>query len=170
MHIALTLVLLLAAAVPAVADSHPRLRGATLDETRLIEDLLCRSSIARALADEIAASDLIVYVELTAALRAGHGATRFVATAGGFRFLRVVLGAMTHPADRAALLAHELQHVVEIGRAADVRDTNGLRRLYAVIGEDRSAQQAFETAAARDVGARVRREISGPPLARTRGE
>lgn len=85
MQIALTLVLLLAAAaVPAVAAPHPRLRGATFDETRLIEDLLRRSSIARALADEIAASDLIVYVELTATLRAGHGATRLVARPEAF--------------------------------------------------------------------------------------
>jgi hypothetical protein len=167
-RIAFSILVLLVTAMPAIAGNPPRLRGTTPAETRIIAELLARSAIARSLAAEIEASDLIVYVELTARVPRGRAATRMVATTGTARYLRVVLGMMTHPSDRGALLAHELQHAVEIARARDVRDDDGLRRLYAAIGENRRAQYAFETTEARRVAAEVQREITGAgrPVAR----
>ena len=161
MRIAFSILMLLVVCVPAVAGTPSRLRGTTPAESAIIAELLARSAVGRALAAEIEASDVIVYVELTVSVAAGRAATRLVATTGAGRYLRVVLGMRTHPADRAALLAHELQHVVEIARARDVRDDTGLRRLYAKIGEDRRALYAFETTEARRVAAEVRREMSG---------
>jgi hypothetical protein len=158
-RIALSLLVLLAATAPSFADPLPRLRGTSPKEASLIRELLERSSTARALANEIEATDLIVYVQLTATEGAGRAATRLVTATNSARFLRVVMGAMTHPHDRAALLAHELQHVIEIGHAPEVRDIEGLRALYRRIGEDRAARFSFETAEARAVGWRVRREL-----------
>ena len=160
MRIAIPIVALLVLTVSSVTASGPHLRGASPRETRLIQELLARSSTARDLAGQIESSDVIAYVQLASELPGGRAATRFVVTTAGNRFLRVVLGAMTNPADRAALLAHELQHVVEIAHAPDVRDEKGLRQLYARIGEDRTARFVFETTAAREVAARVQREIA----------
>jgi hypothetical protein len=164
-RIASSVVVLLITAVPCMAETVPHLRGTSSKEAHIIRDLLDRSSTARALANELETTDLIVYVELTPAERAGRAATRFVVATERYRFLRVVLGAMTHPRERAALLAHELQHAVEIGRARDVRDIAGLQRLYRQIGEDRKARFAFETSAARAITARVHRELATQPPA-----
>jgi hypothetical protein len=151
------LVLLLASATASVT---PHLRGASARETAVIRDLLARSETARALAAEIEARDVIVYVETARALTRGRAATRFVTAAHGMRYLRITLGAVPHGDDLAALLAHELQHVTEIARRPDVVDDAGVLRLYRAIGEERAAGNAFETAAAREVGARVRSELS----------
>lgn len=153
----LAVLAVLAAWSPAAAS--PRVRGASIKETRILQDLLARSETARALVADIDATDLIVYVQLAIDQGPGRGATRLVDARGDYRYLRIVIGAMTHPADRGALIAHELQHALEIGRATDVRDNETLRRLYARIGEDARALFAFETAAARRVGARVSQEL-----------
>ena len=157
--IAILAVLAVLAAWSPVAAASPRVRGASIKETRILQDLLARSDTARALVAEIDATDLIVYVQLAIDQGPGRGATRLVDARGDYRYLRIVIGAMTHPADRGALIAHELQHALEIGRATDVRDNETLRRLYARIGEDARALFAFETAAARRVGARVSQEL-----------
>lgn len=151
------LVLLLAA---TAAPATPHLRGASDHETALIQDLLARSATARALASEIECRDVIVYVESTRTLSRGRAVTRFVTASNGVRYLRITLGPVPHRDDLAALLAHELQHVTEIARAPDVVDDAGVLRLYRAIGEERGAGNAFETAAAREVGAQVRAELS----------
>ena len=159
MRTTLPLVLLLATTSPSLADSVPQVRGASPRETRVIEHLLGRSATARALVSELESSDVIVYVELAPNEAGGRAATRFVTTTASHRFLRIVIGAMTPPYERGPLLAHELQHAVEIAREPDVRDDDGMRRLYLRIGEDRAARASFETAAARATGLRVRREL-----------
>jgi hypothetical protein len=165
-RITLSVLVLLAAAAPSFADPLPRLRGTSPREASLIRELLERSSTARALANELESTDLIVYVQLTASEGAGRAATRLVTATDTARFLRIVMGAMTHPHDRAALLAHELQHVIEIGHAPEVRDIDSMRQLYRRIGEDRAARFSFETAEARAVGWRVRRELMDGDRAR----
>jgi hypothetical protein len=152
------LVLLLAseASVPAA----PHLRGASAREKALIDELLARSATARTLAAEIESRDVIVYVQMTRTLARGRAVTGFVTAAGGTRYIRITLGAVPNRDDLAALLAHELQHAGEIARSPNVKDDAGVRRLYQAIGEERGAGDAFETAAARDVGARVRTELS----------
>ena len=163
MRIASSVLILLVTSAPAFADAVPRLPGTSPKEAVLIQGLLDRSSTARALADELESTDLIVYVQLTGAEPADRAATRLVTATQSYRFLRVVIGIMTPPSERAVLLAHELQHVIEIGRSPEVRDIAGLRRLYRRIGEDHSAKFAFETSAAREIGMRVRRELLEAP-------
>ena len=151
---------LLLAAVTVLVPSVPRLRGASPRETAIIADLLARSATARALAAGLSSVDVIVYVQIDTKLPRGHGATRFVTSTPSARFVRISLAPAGHADDLAALLAHELQHVIEIARAPDVIDRRGVRRLYHVIGNDRSATSAFETVAAQEVAREVRRELS----------
>ena len=163
MRTAVTLFTLLVTIVPCAADPlepHRQIRGTSPTETRLIQELLARSATARALAAEIEGTDLIVYVQYSAEQPVGRAVTRLAAATTKHRYLRVIMGPTTHATERGALLAHELQHAVEIGLAPDVRDDHGMRRLFAEIGEDRHARFAFETAAAREIGARVLRELA----------
>ena len=155
------LVLLVAAATAAslTSPSLHNVRGASPRETALVRELVARSATARALTAQIGSEAVIVYVEIRASMPRGHGATRLAATTPYARFIRITLAPGAHPDDLAALLAHELQHALEIARA-DVKSSDDLRRLYRAIGDDRAASLAFETAAAQEVGARVRQELS----------
>ncbi len=56
-----------------------------------------------------------------------------------------------HQPQQVAWLAHELQHALEVAAATEVRDVEGLRRLFARIGTDLGNGQ-FETDAAVAVG------------------
>ena len=155
-----TSLVLLLAAVTTLLPSVPRLRGASPRATAIIADLLARSPTARTLAAGLLSVDVIVYVQIDTKLPKGHGATRFVTSTPSARFVRISLAPAGHADDVAALLAHELQHVLEIARAPDVIDTDGVRRLYHVIGNDRSATSGFETVAAQEVARQVRQELA----------
>ena len=61
------------------------------------------------------------------------------------------------PSELPALLGHELQHAVEIAEREEVRDEEGVRRLYLEIGRQGSGD-SFETDAALDVEWQVRLE------------
>ena len=154
--------LLLVAAATAASLTPPSLhnvRGASPRETALLQKLVARSATARALAAQLGVEAVIVYVEVRPSMPRGHGATRLAATTPLAQFIRITLAPGAHPDDLAALLAHELQHALEIARAG-VTSSDDLRRLYRAIGEDRTAAAAFETVAAQEVGARVRQELS----------
>jgi len=156
------LVLLVAAATASsfTPPSLAHLRGASPRETAVLRDLVARSATARKLAGQIESEAVIVYVEIKPSMPRGRGATRLAATTPLARFIRITLAPVAHPDDLAALLAHELQHAVEIALAPDVTSREDVRRLYRSIGEDRAGTVAFETRAAQDVGARVREELS----------
>jgi hypothetical protein len=143
---------------PEESATLQRLRGASARERHLIGELQRRSATARALMEEIETSDVIVYVQLTTGEPAGRALTVFVVATERHRFLRVSIGARTPAHELPPLLAHELQHVVEIARAVNVRDTGSLRKHYARIGDALEADRKYDTAAAREIFRRVRRE------------
>jgi hypothetical protein len=163
MRATLLLVPLLVTAVSASDETVPRLRGTSTIEMRIIDDVLARSTTARMLVRELDAHDVIAYVQMVPGELPGRAATRFVTATAEYRFLRVVIGARTSPGDVGALLVHELQHVLEIARAPEVRDVATMRKLYQRIGENPNARFEFETTAAREVTLRARRELAETP-------
>lgn len=87
------------------------------------------------------------------------GATRLVGTAGARLYLRIDLDTRGRLAERAAVLAHELRHVLEIVEAA-ASTQDEMRRLYERIGRHAGGTlYAYETAAAEADGVQVLREI-----------
>ena len=124
----------------------------------LLDEAAARSATVRALIDRLAATDVIVYVEMTASPQIALARTKLVAATPGVRFLRIGIRGMLPPHDVTPLLAHELQHAVEIAESADVRDEDGLRRLYARIGHQHG-MDSYETDAARAVERAVRLEM-----------
>ena len=127
----------------------------------LIERTLLDSPTVRTLAAGLAATDVIVYVELTSSPRIGRAATMFVVGTRERRFLRISINASVSPWDLGPLLAHELCHALEIARAPEVRDRYDLRALYQRIGRVEADNTRFESAAALDTERLVRAELYG---------
>ena len=167
MVIPLVLLVAVVTASSLTPPSFDHLRGVSPRETALLRDLVARSATARTLAARIESEAVIVYVEIAPSMPRGRGATRLAATTPLARFIRITLAPVAHADDQAALLAHELQHAVEIAGAPDVTSSADVRRLYQSIGKNRTATVALETAAAEEVSARVRLELSRNPALKT---
>ncbi len=123
---------------------------------------LARSATFRRLVETLGQSDVIVYVEpkLTRQALGGYLSHNIV-TASGYRYLHVAID--VHGADGrlVPLLAHELQHAVEVSRDPDARDADGLERLFSrlAIMFGCAGSTCSETQAAKDVEATVRTEM-----------
>ena len=157
MHAAWAFALLLAGSGADKPSTAPRVRAAPT-AGRAIEDAAARSATVRALLDRLAASDVIVYVEITSMPDVPVARTKLVTATPVARFLRIGINSATSVLDRPALLAHELQHALEIAEHREVRDDGGVRRLYAAIGTQHGVDQ-FETDAAVRVERQVRAEL-----------
>jgi hypothetical protein len=160
MH-AICLMLMLLAATSA-ADT-PRIAPltrvrATADAAPLLARTAERSATVRDLLARLAQTDVIVYVEIVPLQTTPLARTRFVTATPSARFLRIALNSTITPRDAPALLAHELQHAVEIAAHAEVRDDDGVRRLYRRIGRQYRVDN-YETDAARTIEYRVRGEM-----------
>lgn len=135
-----------------------RILSPVLGET--LEEIYRLSPAARVIIDELERSDLIVHVQpMPLHLRRQfNGMMRFVLAAGNRRFLRLTINEQL-PADRrAAALAHELQHALEVARADGVDNAAAFAALYRSIGRESGGDRAgscFETDAAQRVGAEV---------------
>ena len=116
------------------------------------------SGTVRRLLDRLAASDVIVYVEMTATPDVPTARTKLVSATPAARFLRIAVNVAQPMPEWPSLLAHELQHAVEIAEHTDVRDQPALRRLYAAIGHQHSTD-SYETEAAIAVERAVRSEL-----------
>jgi hypothetical protein len=122
---------------------------------------LQRSSTMRALADRVEQSDVVVYLEIAFRLDPGMAAcVTWMASAPGARYLRVSMRANLREADAIAMLAHELQHVVEVIDSPEVQSGADLAALYARIGHRTgSGGRTWDTVAALRAGELARGDL-----------
>jgi hypothetical protein len=158
--------------VPAFASAseldlspHRRFRPA---EPRLQELLALGMQISptfRALVGRVARSDVIVYVVSDETTPRGiDGQLTFLSAAGGVRYVVVRLRPLASRLDEVALLAHELQHAVEIADTPAIVDASSMQQEYSRIGRaGRPVREAitFDTRAAVETGIQVAREVRG---------
>jgi hypothetical protein len=144
----------------SVAPDHTsRLRAVDAKAAALLKAGNARSTTFRLLTEAIERSDLVVWVS------AGHlqpaGQVQFVAATPYSRYVRVAVRLPGLENALVCTLAHELQHVVEIADASEVRDTRSLLRFYERIGwGGRSGARAeVETANAQRIGLKVLNEL-----------
>lgn len=154
--------LMCAVASASAASVSPRamarLRPGSETARVLLDDAFARSAVVRGLVDDLATSDVIVHVDLGRPAGGVAGSTIFITATEHARYLRVTLDTMTPPHDLIPFLAHELEHVLEIARHPDVRDAEGMRRLYGRIGLNARSIVSYETDGARAVERRARAE------------
>lgn len=143
--------------VAAVRVLPPVLAATLADSAR-------QSPTLRALVDELALSDLIVHILGAPVYQSRRlaGTMHFVSTVGGRRYLRITVDEGLPRDVRAAILAHELQHAVEVARARWVVDVRSLGLLYERIGRRSCACRrgaCYETVDAQRTEARVLMEM-----------
>lgn len=119
-----------------------------------------RSAIASHLLESVEQADVIVYLELVRDPQVPRARTTLAGSEAGRRMLLMSIDAEKSLNEQIALLAHELQHVLEIAHAPGVTTPSGLRELYQRIGSDALARDRFETAAADRIGREVFAELT----------
>lgn len=118
-----------------------------------------RSTTFRGLVGALRNSDLIVYIGSESLMAAPViGEIHFLTSAATHRYLRVLVKADLDPWERAEMIAHELQHALEIAAVPEVRDTAAMDALYDRIGY-RVGFDRHETEAAKTTAAIVQREM-----------
>jgi hypothetical protein len=156
MHATWLLAIWLGASDKPVTAPASRVRAAHGAE-QVLQDA-ARSGTVQGLLARLAATDVIVYVEITGASDVPTARTKLVTATPSVRFLRIGINAAQPVPDWPSLLAHELQHAVEIAEHSEVRDDPGVRRLYAAIGHQHGTD-SYETEAAARVERLVRSEL-----------
>jgi hypothetical protein len=145
---------------PAAAQPAPHVRGESERAIALLQDGTTRSSTIRALVAAIAESDIFVFVDIDRPSRLFRGRTTLLGASAAGRYLLVLVRFNIDPDRQVEMLAHELQHCVEIARAPQVRDAAALRLYMARIGRNLGGDDDFETDAARAIEFVVGRELA----------
>jgi hypothetical protein len=169
-HGARSLMLLLIVATPSlstaaesIAEAPRRLSIRSTDRRlrSLLEHGVRVSPTLRALVARLHASDVVVYLQCDGP-SGPDGRLTFLSTAGGYRYV-VVRMARFSRAQQIAMMAHELQHAVEIAETPAIVDGPSLVREYRRIGYENLSSQlpgvSFDTQAAVKAGERVLREL-----------
>ena len=134
----LALVGMLLATTPAWSADEP-VRSSDHWVLAAIEDGKARSTTFSGLVARLTASDAVVYVE--AGLRLPAGLVGYldheVKAAGDFRYVRVVVDASLEHDRLIAVIAHELQHAVEVAGAPDARSSAGVSAVFRNINGGR---------------------------------
>lgn len=157
-YLCISLVVLALSPMPAADERQVR----PLDPwaTESLDRVIQRSALARELMGRLESSDLVVYIETLTVMPADlAGTTRFMTSAGGYRYVRISLRRGMDATERAAILGHELQHACELADST-ATDLPGVRRLYERLGHRISrSEELFETREALQAGQRVLLEL-----------
>jgi hypothetical protein len=157
---------LLLLATPVFAEGSLE-RVIVVDPTlaTLVSEGHTRSMTFRDLIDRIERSDWVVFVQAGRCPdRAAIGCLlHVVGTFDGRRYVRLLVNPHgRHPDQVITILAHELQHALEVAAAGTVMDVDTLMQLQRQIASSRSKvakAELYETAAARKVEEVVFREL-----------
>jgi hypothetical protein len=170
-RVALLFLLTATTAVPIAAadpsdDAHAHVRMTDKRLHQLVHEGLRSSGTFRRLVERLERSDVVVYFECDGTIRPA-GRLTFVSAVAGVRYLHVRVSRLGSRDQQIALIAHELQHAVEIADAPDVVDVASLGAAYERIGyvNHRVATPgvAFDSEAAVRTGYQVLHELSGRP-------
>jgi hypothetical protein len=159
---------LVLSAASATADdlgSHVRISDGNL---RALKDQgAVRSETFRDLLVRLDTTSVLVFVDCEWFLPSGVAAhTAFMTVVDGLRYVRVAISCSLPPRLRLPMLAHELQHALEIGENPAVTDVDSMESYYESAGfEDyyQHIDRSFETSAAIAVQRRVEQELTGKP-------
>ena len=144
--------------LPPWKHVHPLSAGAV----DLIWESAARSSIVLELLQELEETGVVVYLTdvMPGAISGPVSHLVYLSNDENARYLLVRIDhwRATHD-EQIAMLGHELQHALEVANAPEVRDAQGLAKLYRRIGWE-NQKDKFETAAAQNMGYRVRRQLA----------
>ena len=171
-RVVLSLVLFTLAAPPrSYAQSSPHIRVLDPILKELLDHGVQQSPTLRALVDKVEAAPILVFIEGDIRMPIYVGARlNFVTSVNGLRYVRVTIDCTLSPRRQIALLAHELQHALEIGARTDILDAEAMESLYEDIGFEsfeHGSHKSFETEAAIAVQSAVDVEMGMRPVRTT---
>ncbi len=134
--------------------------------TALLERGVSGSPTFHALVTKLSAAPVVIYVncDWSPPLRVSARLT-FISSAGGWRYMKVRIDCQITQRRQLAMLAHELQHALEVANTPDVVDAASMEGLYRDIGFETYQTDRgllFETEAALQMQRRVDQELSDP--------
>lgn len=141
------------------APAIPRVRPLSDRSDRLLAVGRELSPTIKAMLARVEASDIIMQLDLSLDMDVPNAVTRLVTSTPDFRYVRVSINPRLSPLRRLELLAHELQHVLEIAADPTVRTQHAMRDYFTRIGRRERHNNAFETDAAINVEHVVRAEV-----------
>jgi len=144
---------------PATAQDVSRaLRPESAAVRALMADGMARSNTFRGLTGRLLETDVIVYVRFSPCPGNVPGCLFWASAAPGLRRVLVKLDPFGRsPNELTALLAHELQHALEVADEPEIRDLASFEKAFAGLGWKGS--HGFETARAREITRRVATEL-----------
>jgi hypothetical protein len=128
---------------------HFRLADEGLAE--LLVEGASRSPVFEALVARLEQSRLVAYIECASVLKEA-GQLQFVEAAGAVRYVRIKLDCRAARPSVICLLAHELQHAVEVADEPGVVDQASMEQFYRRVGIDTGPGLHFETRSAMRAG------------------
>jgi hypothetical protein len=148
---------------PLTPRKHvPRVRAADARVAAAITEGRKRSESFRAIHDRVEALNVIVYVETQPQLRGRlAGCMTWVTATQEFRYVRVSISPDLPATLLISSIAHELQHVLEVGEELSIVDTDSLTKYYkgaSIVRHTRTDE--WDTIAAQRMGETVRRELA----------
>jgi hypothetical protein len=130
-----------------------------------------QSPTLRALVRKIEATPILVFAECQLRLPSGvSGRLNFVTSVNDMCYVRVAVDCTMTPRWQTAVLAHEIQHALEVGRRPDVMDVKAMESLYEDIGFPTirgGPDRHFKTAAATAVQHAEYEEMGRRPIHET---
>jgi len=144
-------ILMLAMAITAQNSTVGHVRTTEPRILALIETGLSRSATFRRLVETLNESDVIVYVEQKLGRdEFGGYLDHNITNTGAFRYVRLKIETKGQDIRLISVLAHELQHAVEVAASPDARDAVSMARAFGRLGTTSQCGNAdcFETRAA----------------------
>ena len=151
------------AAANDVLDAlSPRVRSTNPNVAALMREGIKRSITFADLITQLGATDLIVYVERSRDLpRALDGRVLLLPMSPHQRYARAEIRADLPVSEEIGVIAHELQHALEIARDQSVKTIAEVAALYRRIGIPGRGDHTYDTMAAKEMGKAVRAELGG---------
>ena len=152
-------------AAAAVAQQGPNVRIADRVLKAMLETGAAQSPALRTLLADLEAAPVLVFIDCGVQMRTRLGARlNFVTSVDGVRYVRIGVDCALGARHQLALLAHELQHALEIAGQPGVVDVDSMATYYEEVGYftyKEGTDKGFETAAAIAMQRRVDDEITG---------
>src|SRR3954454_5158043 len=123
--------MMIALAVTAQDSPQRHIRATEPRILALLDAGISRSPLFRGLVAALDDSDVIVYIEPKLARQNLGGYLRHhVVARGGYRYLRIVIEIQGSESRLIPVLAHELQHAIEIARSPAARDARQMQNVF----------------------------------------
>lgn len=129
-----------------------------------LDDAALRSQTMRERVTRIEAASVVVFIDCEPFLPGPvSGRVGFVTRVQELRYVRIDVRCALRPVRLMPVLAHELQHVLEIGEDLSIVDVDSMESYYESVGYEigrKGSHRSFETRAAREIERRVEQELT----------